>query len=178
VLAVYEGKILSRTAQAADKAAGGALRHALAQGDLAAKAGATLLLHNPKGLAAARVLLVSLGARADYGVGPFREALRGAASAPKGLGARDATLLIADFAVAARGLPWAVRNAVLVVGAVFYRFDQPKTQENLSEPVRASLTLAIAGCYATGARDTLVKAILRASGLNPQAPHLKVGPRR
>jgi hypothetical protein len=40
------------------------------------------------------------------------------------------------------------------------------------------LTLAIAGCYATGARDTLVKAILRASGLNPQAPHLKVGPRR
>ena len=40
------------------------------------------------------------------------------------------------------------------------------------------LTLAIAGWYATGARDTLVKAILRASGLNPQAPHLKVGPRR
>ena len=40
------------------------------------------------------------------------------------------------------------------------------------------LTLAMAGCYAAGPRDTLVKAILRASGINPQAPHLRVGPRR
>jgi leucyl aminopeptidase len=165
VLAVYEGKILSRTAQAADKAAGGALKHALAQGDLAAKAGATLLLHNPRGLAAARVLLVSLGARADYGVGPFREAVRGAASALKGLGARDATLFIADFAVAARGLPWAVRNTVLVAREVFYRFDQLKTQKKPPEPALASLSLAVAGAPVTlQAQAALKEAIATADG--------------
>jgi leucyl aminopeptidase len=165
VLAVYEGKILSRTAQAADKAAGGALKHALAQGDLAAKAGATLLLHKPKGLAAARVLLVSLGARADYGVGPFREAVRGAASALKGLGAKDAALFIADFAVAARGLPWAVRNAVLVTREVFYRFDQLKTQKKPADPVLASLTLAIAGAPVTlQAQAALKEALATADG--------------
>jgi leucyl aminopeptidase len=165
VLAVYEGKILSRTAQAADKAAGGALKHALAQGDLAAKAGSTLLLHNPRGLAAARVLLVSLGARADYGVGPFREAVRGAASALKGLGARDATLFIADFAVAARGLPWAVRNTVLVAREVFYRFDQLKTQKKPPEPALASLSLAVAGAPVTlQAQAALKEAIATADG--------------
>lgn len=37
------------------------------------------------------------------------------------------------------------------------------------------LTLALAGWYAPGARDTLVKAILRAGSINPQMPHLKVG---
>jgi leucyl aminopeptidase len=165
VLAVYEGKLLSRAAQAADKAAGGALKQALAQGDLAAKAGATLLLHKPRGLAAARVLLVSLGARADYGVGPFREALRGAASALKGLGARDAALFIADFAVAARGLPWAVRNAVLVTREAFYRFDQLKTQKKPPEPALASLTLAIAGAPVTlQAQAALKEALATADG--------------
>ena len=64
------------------------------------------------------------------------------------------------------------------------QFDQRLTRlaDRIAAKPRALrddlLTLAIAGCYATGARDTLVKAILRASGLNPQAPHLKVGPRR
>ena len=40
------------------------------------------------------------------------------------------------------------------------------------------LTLALAARYAAGARETLIKAILRAGGINPQAPFLRVGPRR
>ena len=40
------------------------------------------------------------------------------------------------------------------------------------------LALALAGRHAPGARDTLVKAILRTSGINPEAPHFKVGFRR
>jgi hypothetical protein len=40
------------------------------------------------------------------------------------------------------------------------------------------LTLAIAARYAAGPRETLIKAILRAGGVNPEAPHLKIGPRR
>jgi hypothetical protein len=40
------------------------------------------------------------------------------------------------------------------------------------------LTLALAGKYAASARDTLIRAILRAGGMNPDAPHLKVRARR
>jgi hypothetical protein len=65
------------------------------------------------------------------------------------------------------------------------QFDQRLTQlaARIASKPRALrddlLTLAIAGWYAPGARDTLVRAILRASGISPQAPHLKVAaPRR
>ena len=165
VLGVHANGVLSRTAQAADKAAGGELRSALAQGDLAGKAGATLLLRRVPGLAAERVLLVSLGARSDYGVAAFREAMRGAALALKGLGARDAALFIGDLAVAARGLPWAVRHAVLIVREAFYAFDQLKTQKKPATPALAGVMLAVMGAPVTlQAQAALKEAVATADG--------------
>ncbi len=165
VLAVFAGNSLARAAQAADKAAAGALRRVLAQGDLAAKAGATLLLQQIPGIAAERVLLVSLGERKEFGVPQFREALRGTAAALKGLGARDALLPVADFAVAGRGLPWAVRHAILAVREAFYRFDQLKTQKKAEAPALAALTLAIAGAPVTQqAQAALKEAVATADG--------------
>ncbi len=165
VLAVTGGQVLSRSALAADRAAGGALKRALEAGDLAKKAGATLLLRALPGLAAERVLLVSLGERAKYGVAAFREAARGVATALKGIGARDATLYPADFAPAGRGLAWTVRHAVLVLREAFYRFDQLKTGKQPEPPVLAALTLAILGAAVTlQAQAALKEAIATADG--------------
>ncbi len=159
------GGNLARAAQSADKAAAGALRRALAQGDLAAKAGSTLLLRGVPGLAAERVLLVSLGERKDFGVAHFRDAIRGAASALKGIGAHDAVLAVADFAVARRGLPWTVRHAILGIREVFYRFDQLKTQNKTAAPRLAAVTLAIAGAPVTLQAQAAVKeAVATADG--------------
>ena len=149
VLAVHAGGILSRSAQLADKATGGALRRVLAKGDLAGKAGATLLLQGVAGLAAERVLLVSLGELGEFGVNVFREALRGVAAALKSLGAKDATVFPADFSVSGRGLPWTVRSTVLVLREAFYRFDQLKTQKKPAAPALQAVTLAIAGAPVT-----------------------------
>jgi len=149
VLAVQGGETLSRAAQAADRAARGALRHALAGGDLADKAGSTLLLRNVAGLAAERVLLLRLGERGKYDVAAFRAAVRGLATALKGLGARDAVMAVADLAVGGRGLPWTVRHAVLGLRDAFYRFDQLKTQKKPPAPALAAVTLAIAGAPVT-----------------------------
>jgi len=167
VLAVQAGATLTRSAQAADRAAGGALRRALAAGDLAEKAGATLLLHGVAGLAAERVLLLRLGGRGQFDVAAFREALRGLAAALKGLGARDAVLPVADLAVGARGLPWAVRHAVLGMRDSFYRFDQLKTQKKSAAPALAAVTLAIAGAPVTPqARAALREAVATAEGID------------
>jgi leucyl aminopeptidase len=164
VLAV-SGATLGRAAQAADKAAGGALRRALAGGDLAEKAGSTLLLRGVGGLAAERVLLVSLGERGKYDVGAFREAVRGMVGALKGLGARQAALYAADFAPAGRGLPWTLRSVVLGVREGFYRFDQLKTQKGPAAPSLASLTLALAaGPVTLQARSALKEAVATADG--------------
>ncbi|HEY6967233.1 MAG TPA: leucyl aminopeptidase, partial [Burkholderiales bacterium] len=165
VLAVQSGDGLARTTQAADKLAGGALRRLLAGGDLGEKAGSTLLLRGVAGLAAERVLLLRLGERAKYDVTAFRDAVRGLAAALKGLGAKEAVLPIADLAVAGRGLPWAVRNAVLVMREAFYRFDQLKTQKKAPPPALAALGLAIAGAPVTlQAQAALREAVATADG--------------
>ena len=177
VLAVYAGGNtgvnLTRSAQTADKAAAGALHRVLGQGDLAAKAGATLLLQKISGIAAERVLLVSLGERSEFGVTQFREALRGAANALKGLGARDAVLPLADLAVSGRGLPWAVRQAILGIREAFYRFDQLKTQKKAEAPSLAAVTLAITGGPVTlQAQAALKEAAATADGAEIGRAHV------
>ena len=134
---------LSRAAQAADRAAGGRLREILAHGDLSAKAGATLLLHKVPGLAAERVLLLGLGEQKEFSETAFRDAVRGAAGALKGLGAQDATLYLAELKVAGRNAAWNLRQAVLGVREAFYRFDQLKTQKKAPTPTLADVTLAL-----------------------------------
>ena len=165
VLAVHAGGNLSRSAQLADKSAGGALRRALTKGDLASKAGATLLLQGVAGLAAERVLLVSLGERGEFGVNAFRETVRGIAGVLKTLGAKDATIFPVDLAVNGRGLPWTVRHAVLGLREAFYRFDELKTQKKLAAPALQAVTLAIAGAPVTlQAQAALKEAAATADG--------------
>ncbi len=165
VLGVLGGETMTRAAQAADKIAGGTLRRALAGGDLADKTGATLLLRAVAGLPAERVLLLRLGERGKFDVAAFREAMRGLAAALKGLGAKDATLPVTDLAVGSRGLPWAVRHAVLMLREAFYVFDQLKTLKKPAPPALASVTLAIAGAPVTlQAQASLREATATADG--------------
>ncbi len=165
VLGVQGGETLPRSTQAADKAARGALRRALAAGDLAEKSGSTLLLRGVAGLAAERVLLLRLGERGKYDASACREALRGLGAALKGLGAKDAVLFIGDLAVAGRGLPWAVRSAVLGLREAFYRFEQLKTQKKPAPSALAAVTLAIAGAPVTMQAQAAVKeAVATADG--------------
>jgi len=136
---------LTRAAQSADRAARGRLREVLAQGDLSGKPGSTLLLHKVAGLAAERVLLVGLGEPKTYGETAFRDSVRGAATALKALGARDATLYLLDPRVGRRSAAWNLRHAVLGLREAFYRFDQLKTEKKPPAPALASVTLAQQG---------------------------------
>ncbi|MGH8748088.1 MAG: leucyl aminopeptidase [Burkholderiales bacterium] len=142
VLGVHPGGALTRAAQLADRAARGALRNALALGDLTAKPGSTLLLRELPGLAAQRVLLVGLGERKEFGEQPLRDAVRGAANALRELGAKDATVYLGELRAARRSQPWGLRQLVLGLREAFYRFDQLKTQNKPPAPALSAVTLA------------------------------------
>jgi leucyl aminopeptidase len=141
VAGVYAGNLLTPAAQRLDKAAGGALRKAL--GDLPGKAGSTLLLRALPGIAAERVLLVSLGARGELGQRAFRDAVRGAATALRELGAREAVLHLVDVRVGSQSLAWNLRHAVLGLREAFYRFDQLKTQKKPAAPALQHVVLPL-----------------------------------
>ena len=76
VVGVYEGKGLAPAAQALDLAAGGAIAALIKRGDLDGKAGSTLMLHQPAGLACERLLLVGLGSESQVSDKAFRDAVR------------------------------------------------------------------------------------------------------
>ena len=141
MLGVHAGQELTPAAKRVDQASRGALKKAL--GDLAGRAGSTLLLRSLPGVAAERVLLVGLGERKDYAEGAYRDAVRAAASALRELGARDAALFLVDTKVGARPVSWNVRHAVLGVREAFYRFDQLKTQKKTASPALSHVVLPV-----------------------------------
>jgi len=169
VLGVYKGTgraggAFTDSGQIADRAARGALRRVLAQGDLSGNAGSTLLLRAVQGLAAERVLLVGLGPRGECGETAFREAVRGAAGALRELGATDAVVCLTEPKVAERPLAWKVRQTVLGFRDAFYRFDELKTQKKPPAPALASVTIALSGGALVEAQRAMEEAVATADG--------------
>jgi leucyl aminopeptidase len=143
VLGVYAQKDLTPAARRVDQRAKGALRAAL--DDLPARTGATLLLRALPGVAAERVLLVSLGERKTYGETAYRDAVRAAGSALRELGAKEAALFLVDGRVGTRPVAWNVRHAVLGLREAFYRFDELKSQMKAPASALARVLLPIGG---------------------------------
>ena len=144
VLAVgaFADGLLPASAQAVDAASGGRLGAALKRGDLDEKAGSTLLLPDLPGVAAERVLLVSLGKRADLGDKAFREALAGAAKALAGGVARSAAVALVDVDLPNRTLAWRVQQAARLLADGAYRFDAPR-QNRPPERGAGAVTLLV-----------------------------------
>jgi leucyl aminopeptidase len=162
VLGIYANQELTPAARRADQAAKGALRKAL--GDLSAKAGSTLVLRGLAGVAAERVLLVALGERAEFGESAYRDALRGAASALRELGAKDAALFLVDMKIGGRPVSWNLRHAVLGVREAFYRFDQLKSQKKA--PAAALQHVIFPLTAKTELQNALAEAIATADGVD------------
>jgi leucyl aminopeptidase len=145
VLGVYRGseaeKELTAPARRVDQSSRGSLRKALF--DLPARLGSTLLLRALPGVAAERVLLVSLGAKDEFGEAAYRDALRAAGNALRELGAKEAALFVVDVKVGARPLAWSVRQAVLSLREAFYRFDELKSQKKQAAPALAHVVLPL-----------------------------------
>jgi leucyl aminopeptidase len=145
VLAVgaFADGLLTPAAQAVDAAAGGKLAAALKRGDLDEKAGATLLLPDLPGVAAERVLLVSLGKRADLGDKAFRDAVGGAARALAGGVAKTAAVALVDLDLPNRTAAWRVQQAARLLADGAYRFDAPR-QNKPAERGASAITLLVA----------------------------------
>src|SRR5215472_13385329 len=134
VVAVFEEAELGAEARAVDAACGGRLQRLLARGDFAGRAGDTLLITEVTELAARRVLLVGLGARAQLSRRGWRRAWGGAVAA---LGrTRIASVALALDRPAARDLDdyYFGRAVAEIAGATLYRINDLKTGKKPSPP--------------------------------------------
>jgi leucyl aminopeptidase len=108
-----------------DEVSKGKLSALIERGDLEGRTGASLLLYDPPGVAAERVLLVSLGPRDQFGDQAFRDALGGAAKALAVGAAQDAAVTLADVELPSRSLAWRLEQASRLLTDGAYRFDAP-----------------------------------------------------
>jgi leucyl aminopeptidase len=127
VVGAFTDGPLSPSTRTIDEASKGHLSKLIKQGDLEAKAGASLMLYDVPGTVAERVLLVSLGTRDQFGDKAFRDALAGAAKALAGGAAKDAAVTLADLELPDRSLAWRLEQASRILADGAYRFDAPGT---------------------------------------------------
>ena len=127
VLGVYERRRFTPAAQQVDEATGGALGQLVSDGDLSPAAGATVLLHRPRGISARRVLLVRLGARSGLDDRSFGQAVRAAVRAVAGTGSRGAADFLGEVEVPGRHETWRLRRIAEAYGDSVYRFDECKS---------------------------------------------------
>jgi leucyl aminopeptidase len=141
-----------------DEVLKGKLSALIKRGDLEAKAGASLLLYDPPGAAAERVLLVSLGARDQFGDKAFRDALGSAAKALAVGASKDAAVTLADVELPGRSLAWRLEQASCMLTDGAYRFDAPGTART-SQQDRGARTISL--LVADKANPELERAVRR-----------------
>jgi len=130
VLAVGEGRNkLGEAAKAVDAASGGALSALLKRGDLAGKAGQTLLLHGLPNLKAERVLLVGTGKERELSDRQLRKVVSAVQGVLKSLGGSDAVLALDELAVKGRDAYGKARLLVETLADGQYLFERFKSQK-------------------------------------------------
>lgn len=146
VTGVFEDQGLTPTAEALDRSASGAITAVLKSGDIKGKPGQTLMLHNPAGVEAGRILLVGCGKKDEMSEANYRKAIQGAAAALRGAAAEDAIFCLAELAVGERNFHWKVRQAAEAIGNAVYTYDQTKSKKEEEErPVLEKVRFLTAG---------------------------------
>lgn len=124
ILGVFADGKLDERGQQIDKASKGLLRELGRRGDLPKEPGGTLLVTDPRGLAAHRLLLVGCGKPAAFSIKSLRSATTAAAVELAAVGAADAISLLSCKDVDAYTI---ARHGGEALAGAFYRFDLLKT---------------------------------------------------
>ncbi|MCL2874880.1 MAG: leucyl aminopeptidase [Betaproteobacteria bacterium] len=129
VLSVFVDTLLPPACQAVNEAAQDKLSGFISSNELDEKAGSTLLLHGLAGVAAERVLLVSLGKSGSFGDRAWRNALTAVGRAFADTRAKDGAIVLEEATLPpGRDLTWALRQASRIIADCAYRFNAPSVK--------------------------------------------------
>ncbi len=151
VVGVYEGGDLGLAARRIDAQMNGLIGELHKEGDFHGKLGDTLLLPTPAGTAAARVLLIGLGARSAFGRKQYRKALQAAVRALSKTGASDATVYLALEQAGDLDVEYRARSAAEIFSTQLYRIPDLKTGAKPKAPRLTRIALAVTDTRASKA---------------------------
>ncbi len=144
VVGIYEDGELGKAARKLDAQLDGLIGKLHGDGDFSGKLGDTLLLPTPTGAAAARVLLVGLGARSGLARKQYRKALQATVQALGKTGAADAAVYLALEDVADVDMQHRARAVAEIFSAQTYKIPDLKTGAKPKAPRLATVSVVAA----------------------------------
>ena len=141
VVGVYENGVLTSAAARMDTAADGLIKRLVEAGDITGKVGNLVTLLHPAGVAAARILVVGLGAQKTFDAARYQRVTTEAARAIGRLPVAEATSWLPEVDVPGRDAAWRLRVAALVTDHVAYRYTATVKPRDKAQPELASVTL-------------------------------------
>ena len=136
IVGVFADGTLSAAASAIDDASAGALRQQIESGDINGKLGSTTMLFAVQDIAARRVLVIGLGAQAEFDAVRLRKATLTAARELGKLPASDAVCYLTDVEVPGRDRANRLRIVALALDHALYRYTATRAASDKSLPVR------------------------------------------
>jgi len=134
VLALDESLLLSDSAQQLDQTSDGALQAALKNGDFQGKAGQSLLIRQPTGIAAQRILLVGTGKEKQLSDKALRKVVTAITNQLKPINAAQATLALDSFQTKEHDSTNTARLIAQCFADNLYTFEQFKSEK--STPIK------------------------------------------
>ncbi len=142
IVLLFEKKKLDQSTIAIDELTGGAVTTALKSGDIGGRCGEKLVLYDPPGLKARRLMLLGAGERKQFGSKALADALSDAVAELDRAGSREAALLFPAALEADSQVHAAARALVIRSEERLYRFEQCKSEKNPPRrPLRRLLLL-------------------------------------
>jgi leucyl aminopeptidase len=161
---VHEENKLSPAAAALDRQ--GVISAALKSGDISGRAGTTLLLRQPDGVEAERILLVGLGKQDATSEKDFSSAAQAVARVFASLGAKDAVIALPLDQVKGRDVQWALHTLVLAARDQLYRFDELKSKKDPAPAGVKKVGIAVSTKETNAAKATIEHAVAIANGMD------------
>jgi len=127
VVAVFEQGALSPSANAINEQSNGYIKQVLDRGELAGKAGQTLLLQDVANITSPRVLLIGCGKQGKTTENNFNTAITAMTKILDASGADDAVSYLAEIKVASRSTAWNVRQTIHIAATALYKYSQTKS---------------------------------------------------
>lgn len=153
ILAVFEKRVLSPSAQIIDKACAGKLTTLLERGDLDGKKGQTLLISETTGIQAQRIVLIGCGKQDDFTPARYQEICRKAITQVCKSNIKHVVSALPELEVASdNGQNWNIVQAITSAYDVLYKFEETKSKKNNgSQPALISLLYNKTDASATAA---------------------------
>jgi len=165
VIGAFADGTLPVLSQKVEEASKGHLTAVLKRGDLEAKAGSSLLLHDLPGIQSERVLVIGLGMPDQFGDKAFRDALGSAAKTLHTSAASEGIVALADVDLPGRSDLWRLQEATRLVADGAYHFGSSGAKPRSGNRGARNLKLLISGKLTDATRKAVERGQAMAEGM-------------